>query len=222
MTSDRLSLMVLRPGVGLQSGRRHRAGRNPQRGPLTQFGGPVADEPVDHLVGFGGFDADLDTAVADRAGGLVVFVGQRLNLPGDRRIGDDRDGELAVHAAGGGGFAAVGQRVTEEAPQDDRAHHHDDGDQRGDDADTDATPAAGHGAVAARPFAAFPIAAVLRARRRRWRRSGRRSRRTGVAELRRRVVALGELGPAVICVAAVLGLGVVGLRKLGPRYSGCS
>ena len=42
-------------------------------------------------------------------------------------------------------------------------HHHDDGDQRADHAEADAPPAGLDRAVATGPFAAFPLAGVLRA-----------------------------------------------------------
>jgi len=83
----------------------------------------------------------------------------------DRGIGDDGDGELAVHTPRGERIAAMRQRVTEEPPQDERAHDHHDGDQRGDHTDTDAAPPGCYRAMAASPFAAFPFAAVLRSRR---------------------------------------------------------
>ena len=68
VTSERLSLTVLRARAGLEPGLGHRAGRDPQRGTLAEFGGPLADEAVDDLIGVGGFDADLDAPVSDRVG----------------------------------------------------------------------------------------------------------------------------------------------------------
>jgi hypothetical protein len=65
-----------------------------------------------------------------------------LNGIGDGRVGDDRHRLLASRAAPGRRVRALGQRVTEEAPQDHRSHHYDDRDQRNDHADADAATAA--------------------------------------------------------------------------------
>ena len=84
------------------------------------------------------------------------------------------DGYLAFNATRGRDAGPVGQGIAEEAPQDDAGHGNDDGDERSDDADADASPSRCDFAVAAGPFAAFPLAGVMRAGRgpRLWRGSG--------------------------------------------------
>jgi hypothetical protein len=85
---------------------------------------------------------------------------------GDRRISDDGD-RLLVAGARGRRMRAVGQRVAEETPQDDHAHHDNDGNQGRDH--TDADTASAVAAVTATPLAAAAMAAGKRLRwRSRW------------------------------------------------------
>ena len=213
VTNERLSLTVLAPALASRRASETELAGIHMRGSFAQFGGPLADEAVDHLIGVGGFDADLDAPVADRGGRLVVVVRKRLYLIGDGCVGDDGDGQFAVHTSGGRDIAAVGQRVTEEPPQDDRADHHDDGDEGGDHADADAAPAGGHRAVAACPFAAVPFSAVLRARARPDGRGRRRSgcqkveTRGGFAALEFRLFVVGRIGRPGFVVGELVGVG---------------
>ena len=117
VTSERLSLTVFSP---VDASRRASEIELPgihSAGLLAEVAGPRADEPVDHLIGIGGLHPDLDALVADGCRGLVVLVGQRRDLIGDRRVDDHGDGDLAGHASGGAGLGALRQRVAEEAPQ---------------------------------------------------------------------------------------------------------
>ena len=144
LTSDRLSLIVFAPAAASSRAADtelagiHRAGRSPSSaGQLPAKPPTTCSEP-----------AGLTPTATQRSptgSAVSLYLSPSvLDLLGDGRVGDDRDRELAVDAARGGGFGAVGQCVTEEAPQDDAGDHHDDGHQRGDDAETDAAPTAGY------------------------------------------------------------------------------
>ena len=174
VTSERLSLMVWAPADASSRAAEtelagiHSAGRSPRSA------GQLPMKPLTTWSGSAGLTPTLTHRSPTGAAVSLYRVGQRLDLIGDRRIGDDRDRDFAGDTAGGRDVAAVGQRVTEETPQDDGADHDDHGDEGGDNAEADPAPARGDRAVAAGPFAALPLTAVLRPGARwRWRRRSR-------------------------------------------------
>ena len=119
--------------------------------------------------------------VTDRRGHGVEAVREMLHMFSDRWIGDDGDRLLLADASGA--VRTVRQRIAEETPQDDHAHHDDDRDQGGDHSDAD-TASATVVAVTAAPLAAGPMAA---GQRRRWRRRRRRAASREVGKVIRRV-----------------------------------
>ena len=194
MTSDRLSLIVFAPAAASSRAADTELAGIHRAGPVTEIGRPVAGEAVDHLVGVGGFDADRHAAVADRVGGLVVLSASVLTCSA-------MDGSAMTATASSPSTqraAAASVRLDSASPKKRHrmtpADHHDDGHQRGDHADTDTAATAGHGAVTTRPFAAFPVAAVLWGRRRRGSAWGGRCRGTRLAVPSRLGRVLGLLG----------------------------